>query len=141
MSPTLDDVLRRALEAEIQIAARITNTDPATLSTAEAVRALRAFGQRCSQAAPMVEAQISIPEPELQHILAVLCERYGAGLEKKPRQRVLTITAPRVFIDTALQPVLQGMLDVVIAWRHEQARELLRKLSASAPDDEAMPRA
>ena len=121
------------LRAEIEVAARIVNVDAATLTTLDAVRVLRAFGDRCSQAAPLIEARISIPEPELQHIVAELCERYGAGIEKKPRERALTITAPRAFIDMALQPVLQGMLDVVIASRHEQARRLVAELRASAP--------
>ena len=132
-----DDLLRRVLQAELEVAARITKRDVATLTTLEAVRVLREFGVRCGQAGPLVEARISIPEPELQHVLSELCERYGAGLHKPPRQRLLTITAPRRFIDDALQPVLQGMLDVVIAARHEQARQLLAGLRASA---EAMPR-
>jgi len=134
-----DDVLRKVLQAEIEVAARITKRDAASLTTSEAVRALRAFGLKCSQSAPLVQAQISIPEPELQHILSELCERYGAGLEKKPRQRLLTITAPRAFIDDALQPVLQGMLDVVIASRHEQARRLIAELRASAPPETTPP--
>lgn len=128
-----EDVLRGMLRAEIEVAARIVNVDAATLTTLDAVRALRAFGDRCSQAAPLIEARISIPEPELQHIVAELCERYGAGIEKKPRERALTITAPRAFIDMALQPVLQGMLDVVIESRHEQSRRLVAELRASAP--------
>jgi len=136
---TPEDVLRGVLRAEIEVAARIVNRDAATLTTFEAVRALRAFGVQCSRAAPLIEAQISIPEPELQHILAELCERYGAGLHKKPRQRLLTITAPRAFIDLALQPVLQGMLDVVIASRHEQARRLVAELRASAPEETTPP--
>jgi hypothetical protein len=136
---TPDDVLRGVLRAEIEVAARIASRDAATLTTTEAVRALRDFGLRCSQSEPLIEAQISIPEPELQHILAVLCERYGAGIEKKPRQRVLTITAPRAFIDRAIQPVLQGMLDVVIASRHEQARRLVAELRASAPEEVTPP--
>ena len=132
---TPDDLLRSVLQAELEVAARIAKRDVATLTTVEAVRVLSDFGLRYSRLAPLVEAQISIPEPELQHILAELCARYGAGLEKKPRQRLLTITAPRAFIDEALQPVLQGMLDVVIAARHEQARRLLAGLRASAPTE------
>ncbi len=54
----------------------------------------------CRLAAPLVEARISIPEPELPHIMAEVCERHGAGHDKKPRQRLLTITAPRLFIVT-----------------------------------------
>ena len=136
---TPDDVLSGVLRAEIEVAARIMNRDAASLTTPEAVRALREYGLRCSQSTPLVEAQISIPEPELQHILSELCERYGAGLHKKPRQRLLTITAPRAFIDNALQPVLQGMLDVVIASRHEQTRRLIAELRASAPADTMPP--
>jgi hypothetical protein len=136
---TPDDVLRGVLQAEIEVAARITNREAASLATLEAVRALRAFGLRCSQSAPLVEAQISIPEPELQHVLAELCERYGAGLHKKPRQRLLTVTAPREFIDSVLQPVLQGALDVVIASRHAQARRLVAELRASAPEEATPP--
>lgn len=134
-----DDLLRGVLRAEIEVAARIINRDAVSLTTSEAVRALRAYGLRCSQSAPLIEAQISIPEPELQHILGELCERYGAGLHKKPRQRLLTITAPRAFTDNALQPVLQGMLDVRIASRHEQARRLIAALRASAPEDTTPP--
>ena len=127
-------VLRGVLRAEIKVAARIVDRDAATLTTSEAVLALRAFGARCSQAAPSIEAQLSIPEPELQHVVAELCERYGAGLHKKPRQRLLTITAPRAFVDAALQPVIQGVLDVLIAARHEQARRLVAELRGSAPE-------
>lgn len=131
---TPDGVLRGVLRAEIEVAARIVGRDAASLTTAEAVLALRAFGARCAQAAPLVEAQLSVPEPELQHVIAELCERYGAGLHTKPRQRVLTVTAPRAFIDVALQPVIQGVLDAVIAARHEQARQLVSGLRASAPE-------
>jgi len=127
------DVLPAMLCAEVAVAARLSQRDAAALTTSDAVRIIRAFGEHCSKASPLVEAQISIPEPELQHFLSELCERYGAGLHKKPRQRALTITAPRAFIDAALQPVLQGMLDVVIASRHDQARRLIAELRASAP--------
>lgn len=136
---TSDEVLRGVLQAEIEVAACITQRDVAGLSTADAVDALREFGRRCSKGAPLVEAQISIPEPELQHIVATLCERYGAGLHKKPRQRLLTITAPREFIDRALQPIVQGMLDVVIASRHEQVRRLIAELRGSAPEEAKQP--
>ena len=131
---TPDDILRGALLAEIAVAARITDRDAATLTTPDAVRALRAFGLRCRETDPLAEAQISLPEPEFQHVLAELCERYGARLHKKPRQRLLTITAPRAFIDNALHPVLQDMLDVVIAARHKQARQFVSDLRASAPE-------
>jgi hypothetical protein len=134
-----ESVLRGVLRPEIEVAARIVNRDPATLTASEAVLALRAFWARCSQAAPSAEAQLSIPEPELQHVVAELCQRHGAGLHKKPRQRLLTITAPRAFVDTGLQPVIQGGLDVVIAARHEQARQLIGELRASAPEGTTRP--
>ncbi|MBK8011654.1 MAG: hypothetical protein IPK13_09895 [Deltaproteobacteria bacterium] len=130
-----NEILSKILQAEIEVAARISSREAAGLTTPEAVRTLRAFGLRCSRSAPLIEAQISIPEPELQHVVAELCERYGAGLHRKPRQRLLTITATHAFVDDALHPVIQAMLDVVIAARHEEARRLIAELRASMPDE------
>ncbi|MBK8015139.1 MAG: hypothetical protein IPK13_27815 [Deltaproteobacteria bacterium] len=67
--------------------------------------------------------------------MAELCERYGAGLHRKPRQRLLTITATPAFVDGALHPVIQVMLDVVMDARHEEARRLMAELRASMPDE------
>ena len=128
-----DDVLRRLTHAEIAVAARVAQRDPATMTTAEAVAILRAFGLDASQRAPLVETEVSIPESMLQAVLALLCERYGAGLHKKPRQRVLTVTAPRAFVDDALSPLLGAMLDIVTEWQHAQMRALLQALEATAP--------
>lgn len=128
-----EHVLIEVLRAEIEVAAHIIGCDARSLTTSDAVLALRAFGLRCSERGPLVEMQLSMPEVELQHVVAELCERYGAGLHKKPRQRVLTITAPREFIDVVLQPVIQGVLDVVIGARHEASRQLIAGLRGSAP--------
>lgn len=134
-----DDVLRGVLQAEIEIAARLISREPATLTTADAVQAIREFGLRSSQRAPLIEVQMSIPEPDLQHILAEFCERYGAGIERKNRQRLPTVTAPRAFIDAVLNPLVQAMLDLVIAARDEQVRSLVDGLRASAPDETTPP--
>ena len=51
-----------------------------------------------------------------------------AGLHKKPRQRRLSITASRAFVDDSRHPAIQAMLDVVLLH------------GTSAADTELLPR-
>ncbi|MBK8011693.1 MAG: hypothetical protein IPK13_10095 [Deltaproteobacteria bacterium] len=59
----------------------------------------------------------------------------GPGSTGSRASASLTITATHAFVDDALHPVIQAMLDVVIAARHEEARRLIAELRASMPDE------
>lgn len=133
MSDSLRELLDQLLRAEIEIAAQVTGRDAARMTTADAVRALDDLGRTATQREPLVETDFALDEPMLQGILATLCARYGAGVHRKPRRRAITVTAPRTFIERALQPLVLRMGDHVEAWQHARIRALMTMVEESAP--------
>ena len=109
MSDALPELLELLLRAEIEIAAQLTGRDATGMSTADAVRALDDFGRAATQREPLLETDFTLDDPMLQGILATLCARYGAGVHRKPRRRALTVSAPRMFVQSALHPLIVRM--------------------------------
>ena len=133
MSDALPELLELLLRAEIEIAAQLTGRDATGMSTAAAVRALDDFGRAATQREPLVETDFTLDDPMLQGILATLCARYGAGVQRKPRRRALTVSAPRTFVQSALHPLIVRMGAHVEAWHHARIRALVTMIEESTP--------
>jgi hypothetical protein len=133
VSDLVRELLEQLLRVEIDIAARVAARDATRMGTAEAVRALHDFGLAATQREPLVETDFDLADPLLQALLGRLCERYGAGVERKGRRRAITVTAPRTFIAQALGPMMERMAEHVLAWQQARRATLLTMLEESAP--------
>lgn len=82
---------------------------------------------RSREREPDVEVRLSVPTPASQRVLIAACARYKLRLYRLPRQRdsSMCVQVPAGFMREVLQPLLQGMAQIVEDAAHRTTMRII----------------
>ena len=98
----------------------------------------RAELRRWREREPDKKHALSVPTAATQHLLALICSRYGLRVYRAPRQRSTTICvdAPIGFVREVLWPPFNSMVQVLEEQAHEFLERVIERWARSTDPDQ-----